>query len=72
MVSDHEDSACNDNCGEKDRYWEEGVRRAMLLLAHDIDDLIDRADALGLVGASVQLTESAELCRRGAQGAITF
>lgn len=45
---------------------EEDILRAILLLARDIDDLVERADALGLGMPGLKLNEAAELCRREA------
>lgn len=40
--------------------------RAILVLAQDIDELVERADALGLPMPALKLNEAAELCRREA------
>lgn len=56
-------SDCEKN-GEN--HSEEDILRAILLLARDIDDLVERADALGLGMPGLKLNEAAELCRREA------
>lgn len=52
--------------GDGENHSEEDILRAILLLARDIDDLVERADALGLSMPALKLNEAAELCRREA------
>lgn len=51
---------------ESEDHSKEDILRAILLLARDIDDLVERADALGLGMPGLKLNEAAELCRREA------
>lgn len=51
---------------EYDACSDEEVLLAVMQLARDIDDLTERADALGLGLPGVKLHEAAELCRREA------
>jgi hypothetical protein len=50
----------------EEAHSEEEILLAILQLARDIDDLVQRADALGLGMPGLKLHEAAELCRREA------
>lgn len=66
MISNETYDAQRFSASEEEAVSEEGIMLAVLQLARDIDDLTERADALGHGLQGIKLNEAAELCRQKA------